>query len=90
MTIHIDNPEIEQFFVQEFKSDIKRFTDFVLSLLDQEKQKSNLKIPRLDPEKHSYTLEYSDIEKTTEEDNPYKNIDNVAKYAQKLRENAWR
>ena len=30
MTIKIDNPEIEYFFINEFKSDVKQFSEFIL------------------------------------------------------------
>jgi len=51
MTIKIDNPEIEQFFVNEFKSDIKKFSEFILTNLEKYKQQKEFDITPLDPAK---------------------------------------
>jgi len=40
MTIKLNNPKIEQFFIHEFKSDIEVFSKFVLKSLEQRYQLS--------------------------------------------------
>jgi len=88
MTIHIDNPEIEKFFITEFKSDVKKFSEFILTNLKKNKIQNTFHISPLSPEKHAYTLNYSIDENETS--NPFKDIDDVATYSKKLRETAWR
>ena len=90
MTIKIDNPEIENFFINELKSDVKKFSEFILMNLEKYRKQNEFNITPLDPQKNSYKLKFDDIEEVDESANPFKNIDNVAQYAQKLRENAWR
>ena len=90
MTIKIDNPEIEHFFINELKSDVKKFSEFILMNLEKYRKQNEFNITPLDPQKNSYKLKFDDIEEVDESANPFKNIDNVAQYAQKLRENAWR
>jgi hypothetical protein len=90
MTIHIDNPEIERFFVNEFKSDVKKFTDFILTNLERHKKTNEFDITPLDPRKNSYKLDYDATEEIDESANPFRDIENVAEYARSLRENAWR
>ena len=90
MTIKIDNPEIEHFFINEFKSDIKQFSEFILMNLEKYKKQNDFNITPLDPQKNSYKLEFDDIEEVDESANPFKDIDDVAAYARRLRENAWR
>jgi len=41
MTIKLNNPKIEQFFI-EFKSDIEAFSKFILKNLEQQKQRYQL------------------------------------------------
>jgi hypothetical protein len=88
MTIHIDNPEIEKFFTREFKSDIKKFSEFILINLKKNKQKNAFHISPLSPKEHAYTLNYAIDEE--EMSNPFKDIDDVATYSKQLRESAWR
>jgi len=38
MTIKIDNPEIEYFFIHELKSDVKKFSEFILMNLEKYKK----------------------------------------------------
>ena len=90
MTIKIDNPKIEQFFINEFKSDVKKFSEFILMNLEKYKEKHEFDITPLDPRQNSYKLEFDDIGEVNEEANPFKDVDDVAHYAKKLRENAWR
>ena len=90
MTIKIDNPEIEHFFINELKSDVKKFSEFILMNLEKYRKQNEFNITPLDPQKNSYKLKFDDIEEVDESANPFKNIDDVAQYAQKLRENAWR
>jgi hypothetical protein len=90
MTIHIDNPEIERFFVSEFKSDAKKFTDFILTNLERYRKTNEFDITPLDPHKNSYRLEYDTAEEIDESANPFRDIENAAEYARALRENAWR
>ena len=90
MTIKIDNPEIEQFFINEFKSDVKKFSEFILMNLEKYKKQKEFDIIPLDPNKNSYSLKFDDIESINEEDNPFRDIDDVVLYSKKLRENSWR
>ena len=90
MTIKIDNPEIEYFFINEFKSDVKKFSEFILMNLEKYKKQNDFNITPLDPKKNSYTLKFDDLEEVDESANPFKDIDDVATYARRLRENAWR
>ena len=90
MTIKIDNPQIEQFFTNEFQSDIKAFSEFILKNLQQHKNKKEFDIVHLDPHKNSYQLEFDSLDDVKEEDNPFKDIEDVAIYAKKLRESSWR
>ena len=90
MTIKIDNPEIEHFFINELKSDVKKFSEFILMNLEKYRKQNEFNITPLDPKKNSYKLQFDDIEEVDESANPFKDIDNVAQYARKLRENAWR
>jgi len=90
MTIKIDNPEIEQFFVNEFKSDMKKFSEFILMNMEKYKKRNEFNITPLDPTTNSYKLEFDDLEEVNEDANPFKDIDDVALYAQKLRERSWR
>jgi len=90
MTIKIDNAEIEHFFIHELKSDVKKFSEFILMNLEKYKKQNEFNIIPLDPEKNSYTLKFDNIEEIDESANPFKEIDDVATYAQKLRENSWR
>jgi Xaa-Pro aminopeptidase len=90
MTIHIDNPEIEHFFVHELHSDIKRFSDFILSNLKKYKNQNDLVYEKLDIDKNSYKLDFGELEDIDEEANPFKDVDDVVSYAKELREKAWR
>jgi len=90
MTIKIDNPEIEHFFIHELQSDIQKISEFILTNLKKYKKQNEFNITHLDPKKNSYKLEFNDIEEVDESANPFKNIDDVALYAQKLRESSWR
>ncbi len=90
MTIKIDNPEIAYFFINEFKSDVKQFSEFILMNLEKYKKQNDFNITPLDPKENSYTLEFDDLEEVDESANPFKDIDDVATYARRLRENAWR
>ena len=90
MTIKIDNPEIEHFFINELKSDVKKFSEFILMNLEKYKKQNEFNITHLDPKKNSYKLQFDDIEEVDESANPFKDIDDVAQYARKLRESSWR
>ena len=90
MAIKIDNPEIESFFIHEFKSDVKKFSEFILNNLEKYKKQNEFNIIPLDPKKNSYKLKFDNLEEVDEHSNPFRDIDNVALYAQKLRENSWR
>ena len=90
MTIKIDNPEIEKIFVTEFKSDVKKFSEFILFNLKRTRQTDEFDIIALDPQKNSYTLNFDNIGEVNEDANPFKDVDDVASYAKRLRENAWR
>ncbi|NKQ40142.1 MAG: hypothetical protein HF962_01045 [Sulfurovum sp.] len=90
MTIKIDNPEIESFFINEFKSDVKKFSAFILDNLEKYKKDNEFQTVSLDPEKNSYKLNFDNLDVVEEDANPFENIDDVAIYAEKLRENAWR
>ena len=48
--------------------------------LEKYKKQNEFNITHLDPQKNSYKLQFDDIEE----------VDDVAQYARKLRENAWR
>jgi len=90
MTIKIDNPEIEHFFINELKSDTKKFSEFILMNLEKYQKQNEFNITTLNPQKNSYTLQFDDINDTEETTNPFKDIDDVALYAKNLRESAWR
>jgi len=90
MTIKLDNPEIEHYFVDEFKSDIQAFSEFILQNLEQYKKQKEFDVVHLDPQKNSYKLKYDELDDVKEEDNPFKNIDDVATYARELRDKSWR
>ena len=90
MTIKIDNPEIEHFFIHELQSDVKKFAEFILISLKKQKKANEFNIKPLDPKKNSYRLKFDDLEEVDENANPFKNIEDVALYAQKLRDSSWR
>ena len=90
MTIKIDNPEIEHFFINELKSDVKKFSEFILINLEKYQKQNEFNITPLNPQKNSYKLNFDNIEEVDEGSNPFKDIDDVALYARKLRENSWR
>ncbi|KIM04493.1 MAG: hypothetical protein KU29_10515 [Sulfurovum sp. FS06-10] len=90
MTIQIDNPEIELFFINEFKSDVKKFSEFILMNLDKYKKQNEFDVTPLDPTKHSYSLKFDNLDEVDESSNPFKDIEDVATYARKLRDSAWR
>lgn len=90
MTIKLDNPEIEHYFVSEFKSDVKAFSAFILKNLEQYKKQKEFNVVHLDPQKNAYKLQFDDLGDVMEEDNPFKDIDDVATYARELREKSWR
>lgn len=90
MTIKLDNPEIEHYFISEFKSDVKAFSEFILKNLEQYKKQKEFDVVHLDPQKNAYKLQFDDLDDVTEDDNPFKDIDDVATYARELRENSWR
>jgi len=90
MTIKLDNPEIEHYFVDEFKSDIKSFSEFILKQLEHYKKKNEFEVVHLDPKENSYRLKFDDIDDVSEDDNPFKDIEDVATYSRKLRDKSWR
>lgn len=90
MTIKIDNPKIEHFFINELKSDVKKFSEFILMNLEKYQKQNEFNVTPLNPKKNSYKLEFDDIKEVDESANPFKDIDDVALYARKLRNNSWR
>ena len=90
MTIDIDNPRIEHFFIHDLKSDIKKFSEFILTNLEKYQKQNEFDIFPLDPQKNSYRLKFDDIEEIDESANPFRDIDDVALYASRLRESSWR
>ncbi len=72
MTIKIDNPKIEEIFINEFKSDIKAFSEFILKNFEQYKKQSEFNVTHLEPQKNSYKLKFDDLDDVKEEDNPFK------------------
>lgn len=90
MTIKLDNPKIEQFFIHQFKSDIKAFSEFILKNLEEYKHKNEFNVVHLDPKKHAYRLEFDDLGDVKAEDNPFKDVEDVVSYAKELREKSWR
>ncbi len=90
MIITINNPQIEDFFINELKSDVKAFSDFILKNLEQYKQQKEFDVTPLDPAKHSYKLEFDGVDDIKESDNPFANVEDVAIYAKDLREKSWR
>ena len=58
--------------------------------LEKYKKQNEFNITPLDPKKNSYKLQFDDIKEVDENANPFKDIDDVAQYARRLRENAWR
>ena len=90
MTIQLNNQKIEDIFISEFKSDIKLFSEFILKNLEQYKKQQEFNITHLDPKQNSYKLEFDDLDDVKEDDNPLKNIDDVATYSRELRDKSWR
>jgi len=90
MTIKIDNPKIEQFFINEFKSDIKKFSEFILINLEKYKKQNEFQVTPLEIDENSYRLTFDNLEEVDESSNPFKEIDDVETYAKKLREKSWR
>lgn len=90
MTIKIDDPEIEHFFINELKSDVKKFSEFILMNLEKYKNQNEFNITPLDPKENSYKLQFNDIQEVDESSNPFKDIEDVTLYARKLRESSWR
>ena len=90
MTIQIDNPEIELFFINELKSDVKKFSEFILMNVDKYKKQNEFDITLLDPKKNSYRLKFDELDEVDESSNPFKDIEDVATYARELRDSAWR
>jgi len=86
MTIKLDNPKIENFFINELHSDVKAFSEFILKNLEQYKKQDQFSVTHLDPKKNSYKLEFDE----KDDDNPFKDIENVKTYAKELREKSWR
>ncbi len=74
MTIKIDNPEIEHFFINELKSDVKKFSEFILMNLEKHRKQNEFNITPLDPQKNSYKLKFDDIEEVDESANPFKKL----------------
>ncbi len=85
MSIQLDDPQIETIFINEFKSDIDAFTEFIKDSL----RKRENKIKHLDPFKNSYKATCN-IKYVDEKDNPFKDIIDSIQYAKELREKAWR
>ncbi len=90
MTIQLNNTKIEDIFISEFKSDIKLFSEFILKHLEQYKTQKEFNITHLDPKQNSYKLEFDNLDDVKEEDNPFKDINDVANYSRELREKSWR
>jgi len=90
MTIQLNNPKIEDIFISEFKSDIKLFSEFILKNLEHYKKQKEFNVTYLDPKQNSYKLKYDDLDDVKEEDNPFKDIDDVATYSRELRDKSWR
>jgi len=90
MTIQLNNTKIEDIFISEFKSDIKLFSEFILKHLEQYKTQKEFDITHLDPKQNSYKLEFDNLDDVKEEDNPFKDINDVANYSKELREKSWR
>ncbi len=89
MTIKLDNPQIENFFINELHSDIKVFSEFILNNLEQYKKQNEFDIVHIDPKKNAYKLEFDESIDVKEEDNPFKDIEDVVEYAKVLREKSW-
>jgi len=60
MTIKLDNPQIENFFINELHSDVKAFSEFILKNLERYKQKDEFNVVHLDRKQHSYHCLASD------------------------------
>ncbi len=91
MTIKIENKEIENYFINEFQSDTKKFSEFILANLKKyQLNKDEFIVKKLDPTQNAYTLEENSIDKNNDYSNPFEDIDDVAKYSKKLRETSWR
>ncbi len=90
MTIQIDNSEIENFFINEFKSDVKKFSEFILLSIKKYKKQNEFNITPLNSKENSYRLKFDDLEEIKEEDNYIGNASDVVAYAKKLRENSCR
>ena len=42
MTIKLNNPEIEHYFIDKFQSDIKAFSEFILKSIEKDKNRFQL------------------------------------------------
>ena len=86
MTIRLDDPKIESIFINDFKSDIEAFTQYIKSNLLNKQEN----IEHLNPFENSYKIEFDSRYIINEEDNPFKDIRDSLEYAKELREKAWR
>ncbi len=91
MTIKIENPEIENYFITYFQSDTKKFSEFILENLKKyQLNKNQLTIKKFNPIKNSYKLKGDFTQDSDEYENPFKDVDDVVEYAKRLREISWR
>ncbi len=69
---------------------MKKISEFILMNLEKYKKQNEFNITPLDPTKNSYKLKFDDLGEVSEDSNPFKDIDDVALYARKLRDSSWR
>ncbi len=89
LALQIDNPEVENIFNEQFKSNKNDFIDFITrSLKHFKKDEVTLQYITKNPFENMKKLEYEDKEKNLT--NPFENIDDVVSYSKKLRSESWR
>ena len=89
LALNIDNPEIENIFMEKFKSNKNDFINFIAhSLRNIKSEESGLDYTRKDPFKNIKKLEYTDVDE--ELTNPFKNIEDTLFYSKELREKSWK
>lgn len=85
LALQIDNPEIENIFVEQFKSNKNEFIDFIAKNLEQFKTKKNLQYTKKNPVEHIQTISYTDDNENLNDVKPYSHIKNSAQYIHDLR-----
>ena len=88
LAIQIQDEEIENIFVKRFKSNKDEFVNFIKQTLKTTSDVDTLSYVKKDPMAHMTKLQSdaADGECT----NPFKDIEDVVAYSNKLRESSWK